>query len=213
MMGHAYAETTLQYVNISMVDVAAEFHRAAEKLELRYEGSLAALETTLVTNDASLAAWTVIDTGANSSLHITNRYATSHGLPGDLARLGTSRSSGVGALSFVNDIVLLPTLKIGAFELNNVPTHIVADAAGDHVGTGLLGMEVLQRLHLYIDYAQSQAFLKPSGSWAVPYRDLASMRVAPTLGIGLATLVIAGVWIALWVRRIRQRKATEPNVS
>lgn len=37
MMGHAYAETTLQYVNISMVDVAAEFHRAAEKLELRYE--------------------------------------------------------------------------------------------------------------------------------------------------------------------------------
>lgn len=37
MMGHAYAETTLQYVNISMVDVAAEFQRAAEKLERRYE--------------------------------------------------------------------------------------------------------------------------------------------------------------------------------
>ena len=36
MMGHEYAETTLQ-VNISMVDVAAEFHRAAEKLERRYE--------------------------------------------------------------------------------------------------------------------------------------------------------------------------------
>ena len=37
MMGHAFAETTLQYVNISMVDVAAEFQRAAEKLERRYE--------------------------------------------------------------------------------------------------------------------------------------------------------------------------------
>jgi site-specific recombinase XerD len=37
MMGHAFAETTLQYVNISMVDVAAEFHRAAAKLELRYD--------------------------------------------------------------------------------------------------------------------------------------------------------------------------------
>ncbi len=37
MMGHVYAETTLQYVNLSMADVAAEFHRAAEKLERRYE--------------------------------------------------------------------------------------------------------------------------------------------------------------------------------
>lgn len=37
MMGHAYAETTLQYVNISMVDIAAEFQRAAAKLEQRYE--------------------------------------------------------------------------------------------------------------------------------------------------------------------------------
>ena len=34
-MGHVYAETTLQYVNLSMVDVAAEFHRAAEEHERR----------------------------------------------------------------------------------------------------------------------------------------------------------------------------------
>ena len=37
MMGHAFAETTLQYVNVSMVDVAAEFQRALTKLEHRYE--------------------------------------------------------------------------------------------------------------------------------------------------------------------------------
>jgi len=36
MMGHAYAETTLQYVNISLADVAAEFHRAVGVLEARY---------------------------------------------------------------------------------------------------------------------------------------------------------------------------------
>jgi hypothetical protein len=36
MMGHAYAETTLQYVNISLADVAAEFHRAVAELQSRY---------------------------------------------------------------------------------------------------------------------------------------------------------------------------------
>lgn len=36
MMGHAYAETTLQYINISLADVATEFHRAVAQLESRY---------------------------------------------------------------------------------------------------------------------------------------------------------------------------------
>jgi integrase/recombinase XerC len=37
MMGHAYAETTLQYINVSMVDVASEFHRAIAAIEARYQ--------------------------------------------------------------------------------------------------------------------------------------------------------------------------------
>jgi integrase/recombinase XerC len=36
MMGHAYAETTLRYVNVSLADVAVEFHRAVAALESRY---------------------------------------------------------------------------------------------------------------------------------------------------------------------------------
>jgi site-specific recombinase XerD len=37
MMGHAFPETTLQYVNISLADVAAEFFRAVQVLEARYQ--------------------------------------------------------------------------------------------------------------------------------------------------------------------------------
>lgn len=36
MMGHAFPETTLQYVNLSLADVATEFHRAVGALETRY---------------------------------------------------------------------------------------------------------------------------------------------------------------------------------
>lgn len=36
MMGHAHAKTTLQYINLSMTDVAAEFHRAMQILDGRY---------------------------------------------------------------------------------------------------------------------------------------------------------------------------------
>jgi len=37
MMGHAHAETTLRYVNVSLADVATEFHRAVEVLQARYQ--------------------------------------------------------------------------------------------------------------------------------------------------------------------------------
>lgn len=37
LMGHSYAETTLRYVNLSMVDIATEFHRAVAKLQERYQ--------------------------------------------------------------------------------------------------------------------------------------------------------------------------------
>ena len=36
MMGHADSKTTLQYINLSMADVAAEFQRAAEEIHKRY---------------------------------------------------------------------------------------------------------------------------------------------------------------------------------
>ena len=36
LMGHADAKTTLQYIQLSMADIAAEYHRALEQLEQRY---------------------------------------------------------------------------------------------------------------------------------------------------------------------------------
>lgn len=37
MMGHARAATTLQYINLSMADIAAEFERAMAELQRRYD--------------------------------------------------------------------------------------------------------------------------------------------------------------------------------
>ena len=39
MMGHAHAETTLRYVNLSMADIADEYSRAVKRIEARYQDS------------------------------------------------------------------------------------------------------------------------------------------------------------------------------
>jgi hypothetical protein len=37
MMGHDHVATTLQYINLSMADVAAEFRRAMAAIQRRYD--------------------------------------------------------------------------------------------------------------------------------------------------------------------------------
>ncbi len=37
MMGHVRAATTLQYINLSMADIAAEFDRTIAQLQRRYD--------------------------------------------------------------------------------------------------------------------------------------------------------------------------------
>jgi integrase len=37
MMGHADAKMTLQYIHLSMADIADEYHRAIEVITKRYE--------------------------------------------------------------------------------------------------------------------------------------------------------------------------------
>jgi integrase/recombinase XerC len=37
MMGHADSKTTLQYINLSMVDIANEFNRASKEINKRYK--------------------------------------------------------------------------------------------------------------------------------------------------------------------------------
>ena len=39
LMGHAYAETTLQYINLSMTDIAAEYGRASAVIQRRYRAA------------------------------------------------------------------------------------------------------------------------------------------------------------------------------
>lgn len=39
MMGHAQAETTLQYINLAMTDIAAEYRRASTVIQRRYRAA------------------------------------------------------------------------------------------------------------------------------------------------------------------------------
>jgi hypothetical protein len=36
MMGHAHAETTVQYINLAVTDVVAEYERASARIHARY---------------------------------------------------------------------------------------------------------------------------------------------------------------------------------
>lgn len=174
-----------------------------ETLALRWEGTLSAVPVRLEGVGEPIEAWPILDSGATTGLALGAGFAGRNGLPGSLPALGTSRSTGLGPRPIEATVVELPLLRLGPCALGNVPVHVGRDVASDHVAEGLLGMDVLKRFRLWIDYPRNELHLLPNALLAQPFRrDFDTGRWHWVLGGGLA---LAGV---LLVRLLRRRSAS-----
>lgn len=175
-----------------------------EALALRWEGNLSALPVRLEAGGEPIEAWPVLDSGATTGLALAAGFSGRNGLPGSLLALGTSRSTGLGPRPIEATVVEVPLLRLGPCALENVPVHVGRDTASDHVAEGLLGMDVLKRFRLWIDYPRNEIHLKPNALVARPFRrDYDTGRWRGILGGGLAAGVLLGLFL---VRRARLRR-------
>lgn len=176
-----------------------------EALELRWEGNLSALPVRLEAGGEPIEAWPILDSGATTGLALGAGFAGRNGLPGNLRALGTSRSTGLGPRPIDATVVEVPLLRLGPCALENVPVHVGRDTASDHVAEGLLGMDVMKRFRLWIDYPRNEVHLRPNALAGRPFRrDYDTGHWRGVLGGGV---VLAGVALGLFlVRRRRLRR-------
>lgn len=139
-------------------------------MDLRWEGALSAVPVVLERAGQRTEAWPILDTGAVAGLYLCAGFAAAHGLPGTLRELGQSRSGGLGPRRISTVALELPSLAVATYALANVPIYLGDDPANDHVAQGLLGMDVLKRFTLWIDYPHSALHLRPNALFADPLR-------------------------------------------
>ena len=157
---------------------------------LRFTGGLPTVETTFNTGQEADRGWFVIDTGATAALQLKQDFARAHDLYGAMRRIGSSTSRGAGGGKVRNEVVLLPELALGDFVLHNVPTHLESPAAAQSLSSGcLLGMEVLGRCNMILDYQHNDVYLRPSARFNAAFRTNFAGRPR--------TLVVAGAVVAV----------------
>ena len=129
------------------------------RLPLRYDGLIPSLPMVLGHSGRTDSLWVVFDTGANGAAALSHATAVRLGLPGGLPVLRRARIGGVGAARMSGDIVSMPSLGLAGVHLKDVPVFVEHAAAVHRMGD-LLGMDVLRRFHLYIDFDHDELYLQ-----------------------------------------------------
>lgn len=176
--------------------------------DLRLQGTLPHVRAELRPGDPASAVWLAFDTAYNGSVYLTRADAVRCGLPGDLERLGTSRSGGVGGGTITAAVVRLPRLALGGIELRDVPVHVEAEDEGPHHLTSLVGMDVLRRFDARLDFPGDAVWWRPNASFEAPFprRHGPDLRRIGLLGGGTIAVLLAAV--AARRRSSRGRRAS-----
>lgn len=137
---------------------------------LQLRNGIPFVAATLEANGTRGAGWFDLDTGSDGGLVVGQHFAASHGLPGELPRLGTARVGG----TVQQTVVALPQLTLGAYTLAQVPLYINdQDPPGGAVAENI-GSALLRRFTLLLDFTGNRAYLKPNKYFTAPLTPAAA---------------------------------------
>lgn len=176
------------------------------KTAMPFSGTLTAVEAGFGLGHRREAGLLLLDTGGSGTLTVNPAFASAHGLPGALRKIGSSEMRGVGSGVIRSDVVLLPELILAGHTLRNVPINVERPSEGE---TGPLGgalfMEVLSRFNIILDYPRNEVYFRPNGRFGIPFqvRSSGPPWYAKALLATMAMASLAGLALFLVGRRRR----------
>jgi hypothetical protein len=191
---------------LRLSDTVPERAKSWTALPIRFKGTLPAMEVRFSCGSEDFDEWLIMDTGSDMSAHLNLRSVETHRLQGVLKRLGSGQAGGTGDGIIRNEIVLMPRLGLGKEELRELPIHIEQLSETTQESSGRLGMDVLKRFNMVLDFRNDVAYLSPSSLFSDPYRsnqDYGRWKIA--LVAAASFLLLAGI-LWFWRRAVGRSK-------
>ena len=194
---------------LRLSDGVPERAKSWTTLPIRFNGTLPSIRVRIDCGQGSFDEWLIMDTGSDASVHLSGRSAEQLSLLSTIKRIGKSQSGGTGDGVIHSQIVLLPRLSFGKEQLREVPMGYEEVSNQSAEPGGYLGMDILKRFNMVLDFQNDVAYLAPSSLVESPYRADGSntrWRIAMVI---LAVIFL--LMVVLWYRRrINIRRATRP---
>ena len=102
--------------------------------------------------------------------------------------------------------VELPELKLGGAALHEIPISIETSNEGAHHQTNLLGMDVLKRFDVLLDFQKNEVWWKPNASFAAPFEK--RYGISPFV---LVAAIAFAICVALFFVFRRRRVLTDSS--
>lgn len=151
---------------------AMEIPAGYTRFPIRYFGDTPYIEAGVSTGDKIAKGWMLFDTGSDWSLYLSPAFVGKHGLAGVLPKIGTSVSKGSAGGRIESDLVVMPGLVIGKYELYRIPVTLGTGDGKSEVGhNDILGNLLLKRFNVILDYKNHFIYLKPNNLLHTPYLD------------------------------------------
>lgn len=175
-------------------------------LPLRWVGSLPMIEVEVGTGTASGMELLQLDTGSNSALRLTAGAAHWPRYDQDLEKLGEGESRGTGPKVRKTRYVRIPLLRVAGFELPDVMSDLEEPMPGEAPGLSHLGMGVLGRFDLIIDFRAQRVHVRPNSRFSEPVTRAGASRREP-FTVALVTAFALALGVSAWfgLRRARAR--------
>lgn len=144
----------------------------ATEVKLKRDGTLHFLPISV---DGQAPVEAALDLGNGGALSLSKEYHESVPAIGKLP-YAVGLSGGVGGLHETKRVTM-PTVEIGGYTFNNVPTDLGSVAEGPYDKRANAGIQLFKQFHLTLDLGHDRLWLKPVGHVPVFTKDRAGMFV------------------------------------
>lgn len=150
-------------------------HQALPKLSAEYSKSefkliegIPYIKLKLIVNGKEYESWFDFDTGSDGMLVVGQQFAKANFLNNAMKPIGTTTSVGSKGKEITSTLVRLPKLKIGDFEMYQIPLSIQQQEIENVEHHENIGNKILKRFNTIIDFQHSHIYLKPNNLFYAP---------------------------------------------
>ncbi len=151
-------EKSILVLHPNLPQLSAEY----SKLEFKLIEGIPYIKVKLPVNQIESEDWFDFDTGSDGTLVIGQRFINVHLLKNSMKKIATSKSVGSAGIPIISDVVLLPKLKLGDYEMYQIPLAMQEQEIKDVEHNENIGNKILKRFNIVIDFKNNFIYIKPN---------------------------------------------------
>ena len=140
-----------------------------EKSAIKFIQSLFCVEATIRIDNKDYQGDFLFDTGSNLAMILDSTWMSVQNFPENLKILKRSSLSDGAGRKYETTIVVVPSLSISGFVLNNITTSKLGFKSPVGLQMNYFGNDLLKRFNVIIDLKNDNIYLKPNSLFAAPY--------------------------------------------